>query len=196
MNINKYNLMVPPFKFVPFEKMNKTQAVKYCDWYVLQTESRIIELKKRTSTHDVIHPVFDDSVDSFIPLWEWFESQIVLTPKSQEEIQQEMVGRPQWMQEMIQQKTDRLSNLTIAMAIDISFYFAKVFMRNNPTISWGVRTKPKGLASVNRPVLIGFINDMLLDPSKVVIVSAQKSSHSPCRTRLFDLYQTWINFVK
>lgn len=100
------------------------------------------------------------------------------------------------MQEIIQQKTNRLSNLTIAMAIDISFYFAKIFMTNNPTISWGVRTKPKKLASVNRPVLIGFINDILLDPSRVVIVSAQKSSHAPCRTRLFDLYQTWLEFVE
>ena len=191
-----YNLMTPPFEFVPFEKMNKKQATEYCNWYVLQTENRIFELKKSASFHDAAHLVLDNSIESFIPLWEWFESQIVLTPKSQEEMQQEIVGRPQWMQEIIQQKTNRLSNLTIAMAIDISFYFAKIFMTNNPTISWGVRTKPKKLASVNRPVLIGFINDILLDPSRVVIVSAQKSSHAPCRTRLFDLYQTWLEFVE
>ena len=28
MDINKYNLMVPPFEFVPFEKMNKKQAIE------------------------------------------------------------------------------------------------------------------------------------------------------------------------
>lgn len=28
MDINKYNLMIPPFEFVPFEKMNKKQAIE------------------------------------------------------------------------------------------------------------------------------------------------------------------------
>ena len=28
MDINKYNLMVPPVEFVPFEKMNKKQAIE------------------------------------------------------------------------------------------------------------------------------------------------------------------------
>ena len=28
MDINKYNLMVPPFEFVPFEKKNKKQAIE------------------------------------------------------------------------------------------------------------------------------------------------------------------------
>lgn len=28
MDINKYNLMIPPFEFVPFEKMNIKQAIE------------------------------------------------------------------------------------------------------------------------------------------------------------------------
>lgn len=196
MDTNNYNLMVPPFDFVPFERMNKKQVKEYYDWYILQTEPRISELKRYSISHSVITLPFDNSVDSFTLIWKWFETQITLVPKSQEEMQREITGRPGWMQEIIQQNTNRLSNLTIALAIDISFYFAKVFMMNNPTIFWGVRTKPKMLASVNRPVLMGFINDMILDPSKAIIVNAQRSSHSPSSKRLFDLYQTWLEFIK
>lgn len=195
-NINNYNLMVPPFEFVPFEEMNKRQAKEYCDWYVSQTESRIAELKKYSISHGMGSQSFDNSIDSFSLIWEWFESQIALVPKSQEEMQRELSGRPKWMQDIIEQNTDRLSNLTIAMAIDISFYFAKVFMMNNPTIFWDVRTRPKMLASVNRPVLSGFINDMILDPSKAVIINAQRSSRLPSPIRLLELYQTWLAFIK
>lgn len=196
MDINKYNLMVPPFEFVPFEKMNKKQAKEYLDWYILQTEPRISTLQEYANFHGITHPIFDYSVESFIPIWAWYESQIMLVQKSPEEIQQELAGRPEWMREVIKQNTKRLSDLTIAIAIDISFYFAKVFLLKNPSVSWGIRTRPKSLASVNRPVLTGFIKDMILDPSRIVIVSAQKSSRAPSNTRLFDLYQTWLGYVE
>lgn len=196
MGINHYHLMVPPFEFVPFEKMNKKQAKEYFDWFILQTESRILELQAYAKLHGITHSVFDDSIRSLIPVWEWYESQITLTKKSPEEIQRELIGRPKWMHGIIEQSTERLSDLTIATAIDLSFYFAKVFLIHNPSISWGIRTKPKSLASVNRPVLTGFIKDMILDPSRIVIVSAEKSSRAPFSTRLLDLYQTWLGFIE
>ena len=90
----------------------------------------------------------DFSPESLIPLWGWYETQIVEEDKDPCELQSEKEQYPEWVRDHISDK--KISMETLKYAWDIAIYFAEVLVRNNKEkISWGYITKPKRNFDVN-----------------------------------------------
>ena len=193
--VEEYPLMISSLLITKnFDELNKKEVQQYFEWYVAQSDTRINQLQNYITKTGSPEVVLDGTVESLIPLWKWFEGKIQTRKKSEEEIAAEMVGRPEWMRDEIPDW--KFTVLTLAQAVDISFYFAKVFIDHNNCIRWDYYTKPKNRSSVNRPVLLGFRNNLDLDPREIVIVCCRKSLEEKKETRLFDIYNFWVKYIK
>lgn len=191
--MNDYKLMIAPFEHDGFRNLSKKQAEEYFQWYISQSTVRISQLC------DYIHKTSgmtfsrDYTPISFVDLWSWFETQISVVKKSEEEYQSELKQSPEWLHSSIPK--EKLSVRTLALITDISFYFAETFIKNNPLVKWGYFTKPKNEVSVNMPVLLGFKSNIKLDPRRIVWVCAQKSSEQHDKNRLLNVYHTWVDYI-
>lgn len=191
--MDDYKLMIAPFEHDGFRNLSKKQAEEYFQWYISQSAARIDQLCDYIHKTGSLAFSRDYTPISFIDLWTWFETQICMVAKSDEEYQAELKKFPEWMHSSISK--ERLSVKTLALITDISFYFAETFIKCNPLIKWGYFTKPKNEVSVNMPVLLGFKSNLKLDPRQIVWVCALKSSQQHNKNRLLDIYQTWVNYI-
>ena len=118
---------------------------------------------------------FDNTPESLIPLWEWYEQKITMVDKTEEEYQKEREETPDY----IEVPKTKISMETWKIGMDLALYFADVMIRNNTgKVYWGYFTKPKNRMSVKRPVLLGFKADMDLDPRLIVVNCTSRSSRS------------------
>lgn len=190
----KYRLMETPFALAPFEDMNKKQAEQYYQWFLTEKEHRIQQLEQHIRQSNISISL-DKTPESLLDLWEWFEGNIEWEKKTEEELNNEMVGRPDWMRPHILADTQKMTILTLALGMDISIYFGETLISNNPSIYWGYRTSPKKLDGVNRPILLGFKGDICAFPYTLIRVCIRKSTREKNKYRLFDLYKIWCNNV-
>ncbi len=188
----RYEMMISPFEMVDFDKMNKKQAQDYFDWYIEQSDYRI-SLLLNSIKEDGIDYSFDYSVESLIPLWEWFENKIEFRQLSVAEYESVVSKYPEWLRDSID-KT-HLSWETLMYCADIGLYFAEVIIRHNEKVSWGFFTKPKNRMNVNQPVLLGFNYDKDLNPRVVVVNCALRSGEKRLPTRLYDIYMVWEKYL-
>ena len=188
----KYKTMIPPFGLMRFVDMNKVQAKEYFDWFISQIDNRINYLQSYIMD-DGKDIVFDYSVESLIPLWEWYENHISYRKLSVDEIESRKNKYPKWMENYISNKD--ISFETFKISLDIAIYFAEVIIRNNPEISWGYFTKPKNRISVNEPTLLGFVCDKDLNPRVIVNTCTRRSGREKNKNRLYDIYYVWMEYI-
>lgn len=179
----EYNYMVSPFGFDSFDNINKKQAQEYFQWYISQSEIRIGLLRTFINENHLEPINFDNSPDSLVHLWKWFEDDILFS-------EQGLVS--EWGNDCCNAE---FPNEVLKIIVDISFYFAEVFLNNNPSITWGYFTKPKNRMSVNKPVLVGFKADMDLDPRLIVRNCAYRSLDNKNYKNLYNLYINWLDFL-
>lgn len=187
----EYEFMEPPFNYTSFRELTPKLAKSYFDWYMEQKAARIKQLEECFKYISKTENNLDYSVDSLIELWEWFETQIEFEEKSKEEIEKEYSKIPSHMVDSIEISKNRMTLLTLSLCRDVSIYYGEVITRNMKDIHWGYVTKPKSLADVNRPVLLGFKNNLDLNPTRICHVLAGKSSKEKCSSRLYDNYYIW-----
>lgn len=185
-----YPIMEPPFVLLPFEEMKKKQVEQYFQWYMTEKENRIRQLDKFIN-QETTKVLLDYSAESLIDLWEWFESHIEYQEKTEEELHNELSGKPLWIQDILQQNKKRLTLLTMALAEDISIYFSETMIKNHAEIKWGYRMKPKKLDGVNQPILIGFHGDICRNPRRFVSVCITNSSDKRNKYELYETYKIW-----
>ncbi len=188
----EYEMMVPPFERVEFEEMTKKQAQEYFDWYMDQKENRISMLLSFAKDEGVVAN-FDYSVESLIPLWEWYEKKIYCRELDFKEYQEQLMKYPEWMKDFVSKK--ELSWETLMYCMDVALYFAEVIIRHNSSIRWGFFTKPKNRDGVNQPVLLGFLHNMDMNPRQIVVNCTRDSAENKSATRLFDVYNVWMSYV-
>ena len=195
--MNEYNLVKPPFEFIPPRERNKKQTKQYFDWFLTQIDTRIEILQDyidKTSNKKI---VLDKSPESLIDLWEWFEDKIVEEKMTDEEIEKMLEGKNKYEREMIKDVNTKLSTLTLAIALDIATYFGETIIHNNPVIYWGYETKPKKLMGVNQPTLQGFENGKLsLDQRNAVMVCVYRSLENKNKMELYETYEINERHVK
>ncbi len=191
-----YPLMETPFVLVPFEEMNKKQVEQYYQWFMTEKDKRIHQLEEYINKNNTEKVVLDKSPESLIPLWEWFEHQIEWEERSQKEIDDEVKGKPEWMREIIQQSTKKMTILTMALTTDIATYFGETLIYNNPSIRWGYLLKPLKLDGVKEPILLGFKKNISMNPRGIVHVCVLKSSRQKNKMKLFESYTNWLDMVK
>lgn len=187
-----YEMMIPPFKIVDFSEMNNKQAKEYFDWYISQIEKRIALLISSINEEGNID-CLDYTIESLIPLWEWYERRIKYRIIDQEEREARIKKLPYWMHEYV--SDNDLSWETLTYGMDVAIYFAEVIVRHNEKIKWGFFTKPKNRADVNQPVLLGFNNDIDLNPRLIVQNCTRRSAKEKQSTRLYDMYYTWMKYI-
>lgn len=183
----EYPLMKTPFLLVSFKEMNKKQAEQYFIWYMLEKEKRIKQLELYAN-QEVQRIFLDKSPESLIPLWEWFEDKIEWEKRSEEEMQEELLGKPEQIRNILLQNTKRVTALTMALVEDIAIYFSDTIIFNNPTVHWGYKTKPKKLDGVNQPIMLGFKGDICVNPRGLVELCILRSSRNRNKEELFETY--------
>ena len=178
---------------IKFEEFTPKMAKEYFEWYINEREHRLTILKKYLSEiHEDI--TLDFSPESLIPLWSWYETQIVEEDKDPYELQAEKEQYPEWVRDHISDK--KISMETLKFTWDVAIYFAEVMVRNNKEkISWGYITRRKRHIHVNRPALKGFTANLLLDPRHVVYICTLKSAKEKDPNRLYDLYYVWLEYI-
>lgn len=188
----EYPLMETPFEVKPFDEMTKKEAQQHFEWYIGQIEDRIrllrsaYEVTGRGSFEDL-----DFSPESLKPLWKWFLERVEFVDKSPKKIREEQDRMPAWLRDTVRVSKKEPSRDTLILAMDIAIYFGEIFVRNFERISWGFVTRPKSLAYVNRPVLIGF-KKTELDPRMVILNTLKKENPDA----LFALYEIWVKGIE
>ena len=84
----EYDMMTCPFEYDSFKNLRKKEAEKYFNWYVSQIEYRITALKEAV-LQDRRKIALNYSLESLIPLWDWYETKIRLVNKSEDELKKE-----------------------------------------------------------------------------------------------------------
>lgn len=190
----KYELMVSPFVDEKFEDFKKKQTEEYFQWYLGQIDHRI-EVLNKWLEYEGEEIELDYSPESLIPLWKWYEKRIILENKTEEELEKERAKYPEWMRDYI--SPTEISIETLKFAADIAIYFAETIIKNNQgKVYWGYFTKPKNRMSVNEPVVLGFKADVDLDPRLIVVNCTSRSSRELQPTRLYEMYQIWLEDIE
>lgn len=190
-----YLLMQPPFEVKSFKEMSKKEAEIHFDWYVNEIPSRL-ELLEKTYRELIneVEIVLDYSPESLIKLWRWYINNAKIEEKSDEQKKLEMDQYPEWVR--INLSSQKISIDWMAIAMDIAIYFSEVFIKDHGKIKWGIVSKPKSLAYVNKPVLVGFKGGLDLDSTNLVrvltskIIDGDKDENS-----LLKIYRTWSEKV-
>lgn len=180
----EYIYMDPPFEHCKFDLFSKKQASEYFEWYTKQSFLRINLLQEYINTTTIEKVELDFSDYSLIPLWEWYENFVLLN----DEINTKTVS--------IDNGEPLFSNEVLKIALDVSFYFAELFIKHNSSVKWGYFTKPKNRISVNKPVLLGFKYDKCLDPRLIVENCSYRSLKVKNSDALYDIYNNWLVFLK
>lgn len=123
----QYNsLIIPDELYIEdFKNAKVEDAFQFTEWYFAQTKDRINVLKDYISQNNS-NLILDYTDESLVKLWIWFEDNLEMVKKSNEEIEYEKEQIPQAFWSYIQ--NDRISHLMIEIAIDISYYFVDMLI--------------------------------------------------------------------
>lgn len=185
--------MIPPFEMKPFREMTKKEATLHFNWYLDEIPKRIELIRMAyLETSNRKKEDLDLSPQSLIKLWEWFLPLMEIITKSDKEITEELKKVPNWLNDEIIENNKELSSGTLSIAMDIAIYFAEVFIRNFEKLEWGLITKPKSLAYVNSPVVVGFSSNMELDPRNLIYILTLKAIDGHTNKEdLYNLFEIW-----
>ena len=186
-------LLYAMFDYWGCRNFTKSQAKKLYEEFIgkinfyVKNLEYCIELDK----DDIL---LDYTPDSLIYLWEWFEQYIVFDKQTPEEHAIELNNYPEWMHDYVDDNI--VSYRTLKLAMDVSVYFGEVFIKNNNRLKWDYFVKPKSMASVNQPVIMGFKHNIPLNPRMIVYVCMSRSYEEGFdNRRLYNAYIKWKNNV-
>jgi len=188
-----YPLMDPPMGAVSYSEMTKKQAQEYFNWYVQEIPVRINILMGAIEASGVQNmEQFDLTSESLNPLWAWLKERIKTTPKSQEKMNELRNTLPSWILEDV--SNWELDTGTLTLAVDVSLYFAEVFLRKYPHLQWDFKSKPKSDAYLNKPVVTGFKRGGLHPPT-VVTNLCRSYVEGKQDKNLVSLFEVWSKFI-
>ncbi len=196
----EYNILIPPIKN-EFEKMSSIDAEEYFQWYIDNIDDRIKYLKEYSSVE------LDYSVKSLIDIWSWFlkNAEIEKTPKIRlKELKKQLQGQPkEIVKDIIDEQRLQFSLQTEYIIRDIAMYFGEVYIKNNPSISWGYHTDINEDSFANMPVLMGFEDRDFNPPFKAYFelnfeirnVAYNIFDGDQNNSDLLDVYNKWQRMV-
>lgn len=204
----EYSLMIAPFDFgghnriaarqffdnYAFFELTPKQAKEYFKWYMEEIPHRLTLLWNRIRQDCPELDPFDYSPESLIPIWEWYQAKIKTIPKTQEEIEEDVLKFPKWIEPEIRKETTIFTAETLSLALDISIYLGEIAIRHHSHLQWGYRARPKNEFSANRPVILGLRGKRkYFNPSRITFVLVIKISEGDQGDTLYDLYRYWEN---
>lgn len=183
--------MIPPLRFESFGDMNKKEAQEHFEWYISEAPRRIKQLKDFVDKFDLDKRVeFDYSPQSLVDLWSWYVKNVEILDKSETELANEIKSINPLIKNHI--RNNKISTMWLAIALDIGIYLAECMIRNNENLKWDVLFKPKSLMCVNKPVIIGFQNDLQMDTSNLIFIQTRKILKGQKKeSALIELFNNW-----
>ena len=187
------SLLIPDELYIDdFENAKADDAIKFSDWFFAQTKDRIEVLQNYINkSNDIFSLDYTDK--SLIKLWTWFEDNLELVEKTDIELQNEKESTPQVYWEFIQNK--RISPLMVEIAIDISYYFADMLLKNHSDLHTDCIIKPKWKENLKKPVISGFFMDITIYPVELIMESAKRSVEKKNSYRLKMLYDKYAGLA-
>lgn len=191
-----YPKLVAPFEIIPFEIMTKREAKHYSDWFISQIPLRIELLTKfYVETKGGNKEDLNLSQASLVKLWAWFLQRIEMVSKTKEELKETIDAVPDWLKEEVSSNTQKFSDQTSSLIIDIGIYFGAVFLNEISSLEWGIIYNPINHVDINRPVITGF-KKIELNPIAVVnTCSLREVKQGRNENRLFDLFNVWKEYL-
>lgn len=163
-NQKKYiPLLIPINK--PFEKLSKTEAKTYFDWFISHVDERSEYIRQKVS-EGLNMPIgaLDFSIESLIFIWRWFLkiAELKRTPKAVlKDIRKELKanGEPkEIIEDIVREHSVELSVFSRYVIRDIGMYVGKMFVTNFQTLRWDYHTDTKKDSFANMPQIFGFVN--------------------------------------
>jgi len=199
----EYSLMIAPFDFgghnriaarqffdnYAFFELTPKQAKEYFKWYMEEIPHRLTLLWNYIHQDCPEIKEFDYSPESLIPIWEWYETKIKQVPMTAKEIESRVRVFPKYLESEIRKNTQKYTDETLSLALDISIYLGEVIIKNYPHLRWNYRTKPKREISVYRPVIDGLPHKMTMATSRSLFVLTIESTKERDKDRLYTLYR-------
>lgn len=187
------SLLIPDELYIEdFENAKADDAIKFSDWFFAQTKDRIEILQNYINkSNDIFSLDYTDK--SLIKLWTWFEDNLELVEKTDEELQNEKESTPQVYWKFIQNK--RISPLMVEIAIDISYYFADMLLKKHSDLHTDCIIKPKWKENLKKPVISGFFMDITIYPIELIMESAKRSVEKKNSYRLKMLYDKYAGLA-
>lgn len=187
------SLLIPDELYIEdFENAKADDAIKFSDWFFAQTKDRIEILQNYINkSNDIFSLDYTDK--SLIKLWTWFEDNLELVEKTDKELQNEKESTPQVYWKFIQNK--RISPLMVEIAIDISYYFADMLLKNHSDLHTDCIIKPKWKENLKKPVISGFFMDITIYPIELIMESAKRSVEKKNSYRLKMLYDKYAGLA-
>lgn len=203
----EYSLMIAPFDFgghnriaarqffdnYAFFELTPKQAKEYFKWYMEEIPHRITLLWNYIYQDCPEIKAFDYSPESLIPIWEWYEAKIMQVPMTAKEIESRVRVFPKYLESEIRKNTQKYTDETLSLALDISIYLGEVIIKNYPHLRWNYRTRPKREISVYRPVIDGLLYKMTMETSRSLFVLMIESTKERNKNRLYNLYRNCEN---
>lgn len=184
-------MMNPPFEFNGFGEMSKQQAKEHFDWYVNEIPKRIELLKKFINESEIgIEIKFDFTPQSLECIWWWYIEHVEVYNKTMKESECELEKFNLLMKKTV--KENEIPVKWLAVAIDISIYFAECMLKNNDNLKWDVVYSPKSFMWVNRLVIVGFKQDLQMNPENLIYVQTRKILRGQRKKdALIELFYNW-----
>ncbi len=169
----EYQFMQPPLEIKPFKEMSKKEAEAHFAWFIEEIPNRLNLLEKTYRKISGVDKIgLDYTTESLIKLWQWYINNVEIEEKTEGFKKIEMELYPEWIRINLSDK--RINVGWMAVGMDIAIYFSELFIQQHTTIKWGIVSKPKSLAYINKPVLVGFKGGIELDSTNIVRVFTSK----------------------
>ena len=176
-----YDVLLPPV-VKSLDTLTPKEAHVYFDWFVSKIDERTVYLKNYTELQ------LDNSPESLVDLWAWFlrNAEIEATPIEQMEAFRKKLEEANipMKEAILKERAKQFTFETECMIRDIGMYWGEIFVKTHPSVYWGYYTKPKNDLFVNRPVLLGFPNEIKKKKKGVPFEPVHMAHIRACR--LFD----------
>jgi len=196
-----YEVLVPPFG-LDFYSMTPKQAEENFHWYIQKIPERTEYLRSQCAKDLAISiNEVDFSPKSLKLIWRWFLKLARIEKTTKDEIEQMRKTFSRFGESFINK--ERLSVITEYIIRDIGMYLGELYVRNYPSIRWSFYTKPKRDFFVNRPLLIGFIDNNYNPPFKATfepihmagVQAANLLDKTQKETDLYNIFMKWVEYV-
>lgn len=154
-NNHSFWLISPYFRYpelLDFSQASKKTAEEFFNAYISKTDERITALFEFIEA-DGIKINNDYSPESLVFLWDWARKKITQRNLSSNEICEKELDYAPWFRNSDYIPKTVVSEFSCQLLIDISYYYAKVLLKNCKNSQWSYFTDKRSYIDVNRPII-------------------------------------------
>ncbi|HTX49572.1 MAG TPA: hypothetical protein VME40_09305 [Caulobacteraceae bacterium] len=180
-----YSTIQPPFT-LKFGEMSALELTRYRTWFLEVKPERIRELNNEICKE--VKWESNYSRDSIEQLGVWISHHVETRPREVEDITL-IKGRTAFN---FDASANELTNRTFSIAVDAGMYFGEALIRQHHRLKWEQSLKSKRFADFGQMVLVGFSQQGILNPVRIVVnfcYGVASGQHKA--SRFIEVYGYW-----